>query len=129
MSASGLHSAKEWLTWRGGSDNRFALKADFFIEALRLRLLVAPFFNPEMRSCSMCHGVLIRDSPLHCLDCNALTPWRNRRHDMVRDYLAEVIKSHARLEPGTTVETEVTIQGTGPRGARTSSCVGVRSPS
>ncbi len=41
----------------------FALKADFFIEALRLRLLVAPFFNPEMRSCSMCHGVLIRDSP------------------------------------------------------------------
>ncbi len=41
----------------------FALKADFFIEALRLRLLVALFFNPEMRSCSMCHGVVLRDSP------------------------------------------------------------------
>jgi hypothetical protein len=37
---------------------------------------------------------------------------------MVRDYLAEVIKVHARLEPNTTVETEVTIQGTGPRGAK-----------
>ncbi len=37
---------------------------------------------------------------------------------MVRDYLAEVIKVHARMEPGTTVEKEVTIQGTGPRGAK-----------
>ena len=32
--------------------------------------------------------------------------------------LAEVIKVHARLEPNITVETEVTIQGTGPRGAK-----------
>ncbi len=61
--------------------------------------------------------MLIRDSPLHCFDCNALTRWCNRRHDMVRDYLAEVIKVHARMEPNTTVETEVTIQGTGPRGS------------
>ncbi len=37
---------------------------------------------------------------------------------MVRDYLAEVIKVHARLEPNTTVETEVNIQGTGPWGAK-----------
>ncbi len=70
--------------------------------------------------------VLIRDSVLHCLDYNALTRWRNRRHYMLRDYLAEVINVHARLEQNTTVETEVDIQGTGPQ---IFSCVGVRSPS
>jgi len=37
---------------------------------------------------------------------------------MVRDYLAEVIKVHARLEQNTTVETEVTIPSTGPRGVK-----------
>ena len=47
---------------------------------------------------------------------------------MVRDYLAEVIKVHARMEPRTSVETEVTIPGTGPRGAKKADILVRRGP-
>ena len=47
---------------------------------------------------------------------------------MVRDYLAEVIKVHARLEQNTSVETEVSIPSTGPRGAKKADILVRRGP-
>ena len=82
----------DWLMWRGGRNGRFRFEPDEFIESLRLRLLLAPFPNVGPFGCMLCHDVLLRDVPLHPLDCNKLQGKRIQRHNRVRDALAALVR-------------------------------------
>ena len=98
----------DWLMWRGGRNGRFRFEPDEFIESLRLRLLLAPFSNIGPFSCMLCHDVLLRDVPLHLLDCNKLNGKRIQRHNRVRDALAALVR---KIHPEGKVTVEAPIRG------------------
>jgi hypothetical protein len=92
-----------FLSWRGGSDGRFRFSGEEFREALRLRLLMEPFAMPGALECPSCPGLLIRNTPLHPLDCDGQQSKRRHRHDHLRSHLAALLKT---VHPTADIECE-----------------------
>ena len=99
-----------WLTSHGGWDARIKVRADEYRAALGLRLLIDPIPVPG-DSCCRCHptdgDVYFWNHPLHPLCCFHHQQIRNRRHDLVRDLLFDLIKRMAPNNPDVQKERSV----------------------
>lgn len=96
-----------WLDWRGDVTRRFRFSSTAFTDALRSRLLI-PTGRLPMAPVHRCRGrdVSMENEPFHLLDCQSNQFWFQRRHNKVRDLLADYI---ATCWPDAQVDQEVNL--------------------
>ena len=91
--SSGATGTGYFLRWMGGADWRYRYRQGEFLEALRHRLLQAPFpLSGDLR-CPSCPGLRFRDSPWHALDCESTGSLRIWRHNIVRNHLKDLLQT------------------------------------
>lgn len=83
-----------WLDWRGDVCRRFRFGRQAYVDALRMRLLI-PCGRLPFAPAHRCRTRVVdmNAEPFHLLDCSSNQFWFHKRHNKVRDLLAQYISS------------------------------------